>query len=127
MANGRLKPRGIYEHGFAMVPVCALRDRSLSKGAKLLYSFLQFYAGSGPKAFPSQKRLAEDMGITHQSVLRLVEELRLKGYITKESNEQGSSIVYTLPNEVIPVEMSEKPDTEPEHVRPELHKGCCGH
>ena len=61
--------------GFTQVPNHILKG-SLSPGAKLAYAMVLSYAWHNNFAFPGQKRLADDMGVSERSVIRYMQELQ---------------------------------------------------
>lgn len=83
----------VYEIGYGMLAKYPMKDRTLGKGAKLVYAYLCAHAGSinpdnieGERdAFPSQKTMMLDLDIKKDETLqRYVRELRKRGYVTVE-------------------------------------------
>ena len=54
------------------------------------------YAWQNDFCFPGQDRLAEDMGVTRQSVNTYIKELKNKGFISIKRQGQGRPNSYTL-------------------------------
>lgn len=75
----------------AYVPEEILRMAGLSEGAKLLYGQLCRYAGRDGNAYPSYRKLAEDMASQPRKIMRLAKEL--SGYrlveVRKRTDERG--------------------------------------
>ena len=73
--------------GFTQIPNHIIRG-SLSPGAKLAYSLLLSYAWHNDFAFPGQERMADDMGVTRQSVITLHERTSKKEIL--RNREKGT-------------------------------------
>ena len=67
----------------AIVPDWLMERKSteISQGAKLAYGKLAQRAGKNGKAFPSEAKLAEDLGVSKSKVKRYLVELRDSGLI----------------------------------------------
>jgi len=61
----------------------ALALRGVAQGAKLLLIVLANYADEDGECWPSQKRLAEDTGMTDRGVRKLLAGLVLSGFVTR--------------------------------------------
>ena len=84
------------QKGFTQVPNHLLTSREVSAGAKLAYAMLLKYAWQNNFCFPGQDKLAEDLGITRQSVNAHIKELEAKGFIDIKRRGQGKPNLYTL-------------------------------
>lgn len=82
--------------GFTQVPNAILRSGDISAGAKLVYALLLSYAWHNDYCFPGQDLLAEDIGISRQSVNTHVKELERKGFVKIKRKGQGRANVYEL-------------------------------
>jgi len=82
--------------GFTQVPNAILKSGDISAGAKLVYALLLSYAWHNDYCFPGQDRLAEDIGISRQSVNTHVKELERKGFVKIERKGQGRANLYEL-------------------------------
>lgn len=82
--------------GFTQVPNAVLRSDEITSGAKLVYALLLSYAWHNDFCFPGQDRLAEDIGISRQSVNTHVKELERKGFIKVKRLGQGRANLYEL-------------------------------
>lgn len=60
---------------FMVTSLSIAKSKTLSMGAKVLYPRLVLYAGKDGVCFPSQERLAEDIGVSARQVRRYLEEL----------------------------------------------------
>jgi hypothetical protein len=86
--------------GFAMIPRDLLWDRDVTRNAKIVYLGLSARINRAQQCWPSQRTLADDLGIARSSVQEGVEELEAAGVIRTDprSREDGSttSTLYTL-------------------------------
>ncbi|MDF2231673.1 helix-turn-helix domain-containing protein [Albimonas sp. CAU 1670] len=84
------------EKGFTQVPNAILRTRELSMGAKMAYAAMLSYKWNDGECFPGQQRLADDIGVSRQTVNEYVGELSRKGYISISKRGQGRPNRYEL-------------------------------
>ncbi len=82
--------------GYTAVPNHVLESDKISPGAKLTYAMLLKYAWQDDFCFPGQNRLADDMGVTRQSVNTYIKELVKKNFIAIKRQGQGRPNIYTL-------------------------------
>ncbi|MFJ3672055.1 helix-turn-helix domain-containing protein [Streptomyces sp. NPDC090106] len=78
---------------FTVVPRALLRAPELGSDAKVLWQIINDYAGSNRLAFPSHKKLADDMGKSVASIKRYIEELIRNRWLTAQ-NRIGTSNFY---------------------------------
>lgn len=71
-------------------------SKGLSAQARILLGVLCTYAMGKNKAWPGQKLLAEEMGVSVRSVQRYVEELEESGWVVKKQRGKKQTNVYTL-------------------------------
>ena len=83
-------------HGFIQVPRVILTNTELTIYAKLVYSMLLGYAWEKDRCFPGQEKLAEDLGISRDSVIKGIKELEDKGYLESKRRGLGKTNLYTL-------------------------------
>ena len=84
------------QKGFTQVPNALLRHKSISPGAKLVYTMLLSYAWQNDFCFPGQETLAKDMGVTSRSVRTYLNELEAKKFLTIQQQGQGRVNIYHL-------------------------------
>jgi DNA-binding MarR family transcriptional regulator len=84
------------QKGFTQVPNALLRHKSISPGAKLVYTMLLSYAWQNDFCFPGQETLAKDMGVTSRSVRTYLKELEAKKFLTIQQQGQGRVNIYHL-------------------------------
>lgn len=76
---------------YGLISQEVMNSDELSQKAKLLYSMLVSFAGNKDKAFPSQKLLAERLGMSKSTVNRAIKELEDNEIIkiVKQQNANG--------------------------------------
>lgn len=82
--------------GFTQVPNFILKNSDLSSNAKVAYSLLLSYAWHNDRVFPGQERMAQDMGMSQQSVSRAIVELERVGYLEIQRRGLGLTNIYVL-------------------------------
>ena len=92
----------IYEKGYGNVAKLVMIDKTISVGAKALYSYLCSYAFGKGEAYPTVERIMQELNISENSFRRYRKELEDKGYITIEfKNIKGTNRnVYKINNSV---------------------------
>ena len=88
--------------GFTQVPNVILKSTDLSVGAKLAYALLLSYAWHNDFCFPGQETLAEDMGAGKRSVVRYIDELERKDFVSIKRQGLGKPNIYKLSARVKP-------------------------
>lgn len=84
-----------YETPFSSTPAELLTDPKMSARAKALYGLLGTYAGADRSCYPSQARLAEQMGCSRETVVRTIAELKESGWV--DVTQRGhTSALYVL-------------------------------
>lgn len=86
---------------FTQIPNTIIRDRRLSDSLFRTYIDLMAYSFGKNKAFPSQKRVASDLGKSRETINRQIAELTKLGYVTKKRRGYSSSNTYDFCDEVI--------------------------
>jgi ribosomal protein L37AE/L43A len=82
--------------GFGIVHRSVLTSKTLSRGAKLLYSLLCSYANQDGECFPSQVTMAEDLGATDTSIQTWIDELTDAWMVEKRLEGMPAHNVYTV-------------------------------
>ncbi len=67
------------------IPVTVLQRRGLNATGKLLYGLLRDYQGSNEAAWPGQRRLADDLGVHHGTIVKALRDLESAGLIEIET------------------------------------------
>ena len=82
--------------GFTQVPNFILKNANLTVGEKMTFAMFLSYAWNNDKVFPGQERLADDIGVTRQSVSTFIKGLEKKGFLTIKRRGLGVTNIYTL-------------------------------
>ena len=85
-----------FSEGFTIAPNRILRNKTLTPYAKLAYTVLLSYAWEKNYCFPSQEKLAEDIGIAKRSVVKVIQELRQKKMIEVKKRGLGKPNIYYI-------------------------------
>lgn len=110
----QLRVEGILSRGYGTIPKIVMQDKRLTIEAKGIYAYFSSYAGAGSQAFPSVKKILEDLCIGKDRYYKHLEYLRKFGYlkIEQKTNDEGKfkHNIYTLVTN--PIEQSEDSDNE---------------
>jgi biotin operon repressor len=82
--------------GFTQVPNHVLESKRISPGAKLALAMLLKFAWQNDLCFPGQERLAEEMGVSRQSVNTYLQELEKEKFIAIRRRGQGRTNIYEI-------------------------------
>ena len=82
--------------GFTMVPNAIQNDPDLQLGEKAVYAQFLQYAWHHDYCFPSQDRIAKNLGVSRTLVTKFVAGLAKKGLLTIERRGLGKTNFYTL-------------------------------
>lgn len=82
--------------GFTQMPDQVRKDSTLSSNAKLVYEHLLGYMWSKEWCWPSQQRIADELGISRRTVIRACKELYARCYIEKWRRGLGRTNVYFI-------------------------------
>jgi hypothetical protein len=69
--------------GFTQVPDSILRDTTLPCSARLVYEYLLLCCRQNDRCWPSVQRIAENLGISRRTIIRMIKLLNERGYIKK--------------------------------------------
>ena len=89
-------PDPVMVDGFTQVPNFMLRSAELSVGAKITYAMFLSYAWHNDCCFPGQATLAEDIGVSRQSVNGFIRELERAGFVGVKRRGLGKTNLYTV-------------------------------
>lgn len=95
----KLKARLPDQRKIAVIPLRALRDKTLWNGAIRVLGLVCSYANRAGITWVSQDRLAEELGITRSGVTHYITHLRNKGYI--ERIKKGKKLRFTSTMRII--------------------------
>ncbi len=82
--------------GFTQVPNVIQNDPDLELGEKAVYAQFLQYAWHHNYCFPSQDRIAKNLGVSRTLVTKFVAGLAKKGLLTIERRGLGKTNYYTL-------------------------------
>ena len=82
--------------GFTQIPNVTLNDPTLEFGEKLVYAQFLQYAWHHDYCFPSQDKIADNLGCSRSMITKSVTGLEKKGLLTIERRGQGMTNIYTL-------------------------------
>src|SRR6185312_11230708 len=100
--GGRMNPGDVFNPWFGecgFYPgdiVCKQSSKTLSQGQKLLYTRLVRYAGRDGRCFPSQERLATDLGISERQVRKDLIRIEAFRLIDRQAREGRRGDTYTF-------------------------------
>lgn len=101
MSNKIIALQDCRDNWFTCIDNKVLRDRKLTFRAKYIFSVLCMIAGFGHRSCsPSNKEVADIVGVSERTIIRAYKELEARGVITREArineNGQGKSITYLI-------------------------------
>lgn len=109
------------KHGFTQLPNYVLKNPKLSFGARLTYAVLLSYAWQENFCFPAQEKLAEDLGVSRQSINKFLNELKVVELIDWKRQGLNRPNIYRI----LDVKQGLHPDVNeslPQDVKQGLHK-----
>lgn len=80
---------GIFANGYGVIPAIVMRDASLTPEAKVIYCYLSIHSSSKIGEYflmPTEKKLCDQLSISHARYLSHRKQLEDKGYIAFASN-----------------------------------------
>ena len=83
-------------HGFTQVPNFILKNENLTVGEKMTFAMFLSYAWNNDFCFPGQAKLAEDIGVTRQSVNSFIKGLEKKGFLEIKRRGLGKTNLYKI-------------------------------
>jgi hypothetical protein len=101
--------------GFATIPRALLYDKTISQSAKVVYLALSSRVNASLQCWPSQERIADDVGLSLATVKRSLQELAKHGHVTwriRATAAGRSSNVYTLGNPTAQIELLGDPTAQ---------------
>lgn len=101
----------------AWVPIQVLARVQISHCAKLLYGRLRAYAGKDGRAWPSDARLASDMGLSVRTIRRRRAELKQAGLIRDHASGKGVEFLWITELEPVQNLLTDWPDLATEAAK----------
>lgn len=94
----------IHDTGYGLILRSVMRNKGLSYQAKVIYSYLASFAGNTGKAFPSTDLMADELGMSRNTLFKYLKELKDTQVvkIEKERSKDGTFTknIYYLNNTV---------------------------
>lgn len=97
---------------YVQVPSGVLRDKRLSANARCLYALLLDYNAMGD-CRPGRDRLADDLGVSVETVDRAINELVKAKLVTKKRRGRGNTNLYFLNFESSPMKSQQVDESSP--------------
>lgn len=82
------------------IPNKLLLDQRLSREARLLGCLIFMHAGNSGRAFPSQEKMAEELGCVRRSIIRWLEELQHAGWVEWRQTMRNNEYTLKDPDEI---------------------------
>ena len=93
--SAKIKIKGAW----TAIPNKLMLDQRLSRDARLLGCLLFMHAANTGKAFPSQEKMAEELGCVRRSIIRWLEELQAAGWVEWRQTMRNNEYTITSPEE----------------------------
>ncbi|WP_304341575.1 DnaD domain protein, partial [Metaclostridioides mangenotii] len=84
-----------------LIPQMVARDKTISIGAKGLYSYLSSIAGANGTCYPSRDTITNELSISKDTFTKYLSELKKRGYIKVTQRRVGKGKMYNNIYEVI--------------------------
>lgn len=94
---GSSAPSVVHSIDFALVPGEAILDRSVTAEALRLLNLLCLYANKTGKAWPNQKRVAAELGLSPRAIRRATSNLVEAGHLLVQKAGTGHNLLYVIP------------------------------
>jgi biotin operon repressor len=95
--SAKIKIKG----SWTAIPNKLLKDHRLSRDARLLGCLIFMHAANSGRAFPSQEKMAEELGCTRRSIIRWLEELQLIGWVEWQHTIRNNAYTINDPDETL--------------------------
>ncbi|MBH0311942.1 helix-turn-helix domain-containing protein [Alcaligenes faecalis] len=85
----KIENNSILSSGYGLIPQMVARDKSISIGAKGLYSYLSSMAGATKRScYPSRDLITHELNLSKNTFTKYLNELKKSGYIRVKMNRQ---------------------------------------
>lgn len=87
----KIENNSILSSGYGLIPQMVARDKTISIGAKGLYSYLSSIAGANGTCYPSRELITSELNINKNTFTKYLNELKESGYInvTRSRSKNG--------------------------------------
>lgn len=78
--------------GYGLVYQSVMRNKDISRGAKVLYAYLSSFAGASGKAFPSRTTICKELNLGVETYGKYKDELKEHGVleVRQERSKKGT-------------------------------------
>jgi DnaD/phage-associated family protein len=97
----KIENNSILSNGYGLIPQMVARDKTISIGAKGLYSYLSSMAGANGTCYPSRDTITNELSISKDTFTKYLSELKKSGYIKVTQRRVGKGKMYNNIYEVI--------------------------
>ncbi|MDU2111912.1 MAG: DnaD domain protein [Clostridiales bacterium] len=97
----KIENNSILSNGYGLIPQMVARDKTISIGAKGLYSYLSSIAGANGTCYPSRDTITNELSISKDTFTKYLSELKKRGYIKVTQRRVGKGKMYNNIYEVI--------------------------
>lgn len=85
----KIENNSILSNGYGLIPQMVARDKTISIGAKGLYSYLSSMAGATKRScYPSRDLITHELNLSKNTFTKYLNELKKSGYIRVKMNRQ---------------------------------------
>lgn len=83
-------------HGYTLVPNIVLDDESISNNAQLVYAHILKYGWGKGHCYPGHETLAKKLKLSVRSIIRALNELKVKGLISWKQRGLNKTNIYII-------------------------------
>jgi len=84
------------KHGYTLVPNIVLDDESISNNAQLVYAHILKYGWGKGHCYPGHETLAKKLKLSVRSIIRALNELKVKGLISWKQRGLNKTNIYII-------------------------------
>ncbi|WP_024622210.1 helix-turn-helix domain-containing protein [Metaclostridioides mangenotii] len=97
----KIENNSILSNGYGLIPQMVARDKTISIGAKGLYSYLSSMAGANGTCYPSRDIITHELSIGKNTFTKYLNELKDRGYIKVSQRRAGKGKMYNNVYEIV--------------------------
>nr|WP_312986122.1 helix-turn-helix domain-containing protein [Clostridioides sp.] len=97
----KIENNSILSSGYGLIPQMVARDKTISIGAKGLYSYLSSIAGANGTCYPSRDIITHELNISKDTFTKYLNELKKRGYIKVTQRRAGKGKMYNNIYEIV--------------------------
>ncbi|GAA0230232.1 DnaD domain protein [Metaclostridioides mangenotii] len=97
----KIENNSILSNGYGLIPQMVARDKTISIGAKGLYSYLSSMAGANGTCYPSRDIITHELSIGKNTFTKYLNELKDRGYIKVSQRRAGKGKMYNNIYEIV--------------------------